>query len=562
MHYDLKITGGTIVNGTGKPGYAGDVAVTDGRIAAVGHAPGEARATIDAAGRVVCPGFIDIHTHYDAQIVWDPLLSISPWHGVTTAIMGNCGFSIAPTSTDKRDLMLRTLERVEGMSLEALRTGVRADWPIESFPAYLDAIAKRGILINVGAYIGHTPVRITVMGEDAVKRHATRDEIKAMAKIVREANEAGAVGFTTSMTKTQFAYDGHPIPSRLSDWTEVETLVAAAAAGGGRALQNSPGSLEAVEVFSLLAGKYDLAYTWTAILAGLDGPGSHRRFLDEAHKRVERGLRVYPQTSPQPQQFEFTFDAPIVFDRNDLFAATRKADHAGRLAIYRDGEFRRRFKELVFDGFDILLNGWTERAVITHAPTDPSLDERTLGEVAAERGVDPVDLALDLSLASDLNARFRLDVVNFDRAEVGEILNDPVGVVAFSDAGAHASQLCNVNYTTHIMQHWVRETGVLKLEQAVWMLTARPAEVVGLTDRGTLATGMAADIVVFDPKTIGASKLRRVNDLPAGAPRVVVDAFGIDAVIVNGRIVRRNGQAVVQAGDKLPGKLLRGAKAV
>ena len=557
MAHDLKITGGTIVDGTGKPGYAGDVAIKDGRIVALGAVSGEAAATIPAAGRIVSPGFIDIHTHYDAQIVWDPTLSVSPSHGVTSVIMGNCGFSIAPTRPDRRDLILRTLERVEGMSLEALRTGVRPDWPIDSFPAYLDAIERRGVLVNVGAHVGHTPVRLFVMGEDAVRRAATMDEIKAMARLVLEATEAGAVGFTTSMTKTQFAYDGHPIPSRVADWTEVEMLIAAAAEGGGGTIQNSPGSLEAVEVFSLLAGKYDLAYTWTAILAGLDGPGSHRRFLDEAHKRRGRGLRVYPQTSPQPQQFEFSFDAPIVFDRNDLFARTRKTDRAGRLDIYRDAAFRRAFKGVVFEGFDVMLNGWAERTVITHAPTDPSLNERTLAAAAAERRVDPIDLALDLSIESDLRARFRLAVVNFDEKEVGEILNDPVGVVAFSDAGAHTSQLCNANYTTHILEHWVRETGTLKLEQAIWMLTGRPAEVMGLKDRGQLAVGARADIVVFDKDRVGSGPLRRTSDLPAGADRIVADAIGIDAVIVNGTVIRRAGAPTLQAGARLPGHLLR-----
>ena len=555
MTFDLKITNGTIVDGTGAPRYAGDIAIKDGRLAAVGNADGDADRLINATGRIVAPGFVDIHTHYDAQIVWDPSLSISPWHGVTSVVMGNCGFSIAPTRPHQRDLILRTLEHVEGMSLEALRTGVGDEFPLHSFADYLEAIEARGTLINVGFYVGHTAVRLFVMGEEAVEREATEDEITQMCRIVREAREAGAMGFTTSLSRTQHAYDGHPIPSRLSTFAEIDALFGALAAGGGGSSQASIGTLEWLNEFAEIAKRHGIGFSWTALLSDIAGPGSHRPLIEQAHQLQADDYPVVPQTSPLAQEFEFTFGYPLPWERCDWIKPLLKADADERRALWRDANFVKAFRDEKLSGFDASLIGWEQRTVIADAPHDTSLNERNLVDIANERGVDPFDLAVELSVESDLGTRFRLPVLNFKNDEVAEILREPVGVMAFSDAGAHASQLCNVHYTTHVLEYWVRDTGTLTLEEGVHALTGRPADVVGLTNRGRLAEGCAADVVIFDADTIKASPLRRVHDLPAGADRIICEAPGLETVIVNGTVIRHDGNAV--AGDALPGQMLR-----
>ncbi|HYM31987.1 MAG TPA: amidohydrolase family protein [Candidatus Cybelea sp.] len=563
MQYDIKIAGGTIVDGSGKPGVKGDVGIKGGKVVALGSAPGDARETIDATDRVVAPGFVDIHTHYDAQVMWDRMLTISPWHGVTTVVIGNCGFGVAPTRPSHRELIMRTLEKVEGMSIDALRLGLGEDWPFESFPEYLDALERRGTSINVGVLAGHTPIRLNVMGEDAVKRAATRDEIAAMERIVREAMEAGAVGFATSHASTHHGFGGNPVPSRLAEVSEIGTLVGAMAKSGRGVMQATIGRTLFFDQFADIARRHHVPITWTALLAGIAGPGSHRRHLDRTRQLIEvEGLNIVPQVACRPLNFDFDFNEPFVFEARPLFEPTMKTDRAGRKRIYADAAFRAAFKEdLSRENMRNSLAGWYDRTVISVSPSDRSLEERPLTEVAAERGQDPVDLALDLSLATDFATRFRCAVVNYEEHEVAELLQYPNAVVALSDAGAHASQLCDACYATYLLGHWVREKGAIGLEQAVHMLTQKPAEVMGITDRGRLAVGAPADAVVFDPKTVAAGKLRRVYDLPGGGDRLIAESSGIDAVVVNGVTIRRSGKDAVNAAGALPGRVLRGGKA-
>jgi len=561
MPYDLKITGGSIIDGTGSARYAGDVGIAGGKVVALGRAPEDARETIDATGRVVCPGFVDIHTHYDAQILWDRMLSISPWHGVTTVVIGNCGFGVAPTRRAHRDLIIRTLEKVEGMSVAALQAGMGEDWGFETFPQYLDTIAARGTAINVGVMIGHTPVRLYVMGETATEREATTEEVVRMRAIVREALDAGAVGFATSKSPTHVGYGGRPVPSRAAAFAEIRALAGALGEAGRGVLQATTGQGLLFDEFTQIARETGANVSWTALLAGRARQGiDHRQQLARSLELAAQGYRIYPQVTPRPLNFEFQLSEPFVFESMSLFRPVSATDFAGKKRLYADESFRRAFRDKMDTAPDEFVRSFGD-TLITEYPPDPALDERPLAAVARERGMHAVDLMLDLGLATDLAARFRMPVANHNEDEVAELLLDPHMVLGLSDAGAHASQLCDACQATHLLGRWVREKQALSLEQAVRMLTSRPAEVFGISDRGRLAEGWPADIVVFDPATIGAGPLRRIHDFPGGANRLVSDASGIDAVIVNGTVLRRDGGDALDPDGTLPGQLLRHGRA-
>jgi len=561
MPYDLKITGGSIIDGTGKARFQGDVGIAGGKVLALGHAPEEARETIDATGRVVCPGFVDIHTHYDAQILWDRMLSISPWHGVTTVVMGNCGFGVAPTRRAHRDLIIRTLEKVEGMSVAALEAGMGEEWGFETFPQYLDTIAARGTAINVGVMIGHTPVRLYVMGEAATEREATTEEVVRMRAIVREALDAGAVGFATSKSATHVGYGGRPVPSRVADFAEIRALAGALGEAGRGVLQATTGQGLLFDEFAQIARETGANVSWTALLAGRARQGiDHRQQLARSLELAAQGYRIYPQVTPRPLNFEFQLSEPFVFESMSLFRPVSAADFAGKKRLYADAGFRRAFRDKMDTAPDEFVRSFGDTLITEYLP-DPALDERPLAVVARERGVHAIDLMLDLGLATDLAARFRMPVANHNEDEVAELLLDPHMVLGLSDAGAHASQLCDACQGTYLLGRWVREKQALSLEEAVRMLTSRPAEIFGIADRGRLAEGRPADVVVFDPATIGAGPLRRIHDFPGGANRLVSDASGIDAVIVNGTVLRRDGADALDPAGALPGQLLRNGRA-
>ncbi|ODT16316.1 MAG: hypothetical protein ABS35_28765 [Kaistia sp. SCN 65-12] len=560
MTYDLKITGGTIVDGTGKPGFVGDLGIKNGKVVALGKAEGAATTTIDAKGKIVSPGFVDVHTHYDAQILWDRMLSISPWHGVTTTVIGNCGFGVAPTHAAHRKIIMQTLEKVEGMSLEALEAGLGTAWPFETFPQYLDTLEKRGSAINVAALFGHTPLRLYVMGEESTERAATPDEIGKMKTLVREAMDAGAIGFGTSVSVSHSGYGGKPVPSRQATVEEMDSLVSVMGEMKRGLMQITIGRDFSTRHMAEVSRKYNIPVTWTALLSHLYGPGGHRKQLDLAAEQRKSGAMVIPQVSCRPLNFEVTFAEPFIFDvmpfMNELAKADAKEPGARRRA-YADPAWREKLRSEVTP----LFRNWWDRVVIAWSPSHRELEEQPLTTAAAKLGKDPVDLALDISLADDLQTRFRMAVMNFDEKEVAELITDPHTIIALSDAGAHANQLCDACYSTHLLGHWVREKKTFTVEEAVHNLTQRPAEMFGITDRGVLAEGRPADVVVFDPKTVGPGPLKRVYDLPAGADRLVAEANGIAAVIVNGRLVRQGNKDMVTANDKLPGRLLRHGRA-
>ena len=562
MDFDIKITGGTIIDGTGAQRYAGDVGIKDGRITALGDISGRATREIDACDHIVAPGFVDIHTHYDAQIVLDRMLSISPWHGVTTVVMGNCGFGVAPTMPDHRELIVRTLEKVEGMSAEALYTGLGADWPFVSFPEYLDVIEKSGIAINVGVLVGHTPARLYVMGTEAVERPARPDEIARMRDIVAEAMAAGAIGFATSTSPIHTGFEGRPIPSRLAEFDEILALAGALKKTGRGVIQIAVGGDIRFDDYIALARESGATVSWAALLTRSSNPGLHLEHLARTAALIDEGQRIYPQISCRPLMNEFHFREPFAFGRLDMFQPVAQADNEGKKRIYSDPAFREKLKQSLEDARTApvsiaeLADAW-DAAEISYCPQRPELEGRYVAEIANDEGVHSIDIALDLSVDSDFATRFRIPAANANEKGVEELLRDPNTHLGLSDAGAHASQLCDACYPTDLLGRWVREKKVLTLERAVHMMSGWPAEIFGLTDRGVLASGRPADVVVFDPDTVAAGDLERVYDLPAGEERLISRPTGIETVIVNGVVLREHDTDRLGPEDVLPGRLLR-----
>ena len=455
MDYDIKIVGGLIVDGTGSPGYAGDVGIRDGKVVALGSAPAGARTTIDARGQVVAPGIVDIHTHYDAQLLWDRNLSISPWHGVTTVVVGNCGFGIAPTRNEHRGLVLRTLENVEGMSVKALEAGLGDDWGFETFPEYLDVVEKNGTLINVAVLLGHTPLRLYALGSESTERAARPEEIRRMKGIMREGLEAGALGYATSKSPTHVGYEGRPVPSRLAEFSEIREIASALGEAGEGVIQATVGKELSFDEFAELNRVSGRNVSWTALLGGggVLNVGSVAEQLARSKELQSAGYAVFPQVTCRPLNFEFRFEQPFLFQSMPAFALVNKADRAEKLRLYADSSFRAGFREAMRGP---MRAAW-DKAVISYCPDRPEFGERLVSELAAELGCNSVDLALDLSIQSDLQTRFRLPVANADENEVATLLRDSCTVLGLSDAGAHASQLCDACFSTHLLGRWVRE---------------------------------------------------------------------------------------------------------
>ncbi|MDE0943807.1 MAG: amidohydrolase family protein [Alphaproteobacteria bacterium] len=559
--YDLKITNGTIIDGTGAASLQGDLGIKDGKVVAMGDAPDTATREIDADGQVVCPGFVDIHTHYDAQVLWDRNLTISPWHGVTTAVIGNCGFGVAPTKPEHRDMIMRTLEKVEGMSVAALKAGLGATWPFETFPEYMDVVSAVGPSINVGVLMGHTPLRTFVMGEAATERHATAEELASMCDLLSEGIKAGALGFATSKASTHVGYEGRPVPSRAAGMEEIHALCDVLGREGKGIIQATVGRELFLDEFEQIAQRTGRPITWTALLAGLSlGKGDHEEQMIHSRALADKGLKITPQVTPRPLNFEYQFKEPFVFEAISMFKPVSAADFDGKCRIYKDPDFRQTFKTRM-DNIKPAFQSSFAKTVISQYEGEPDLAERLLVEVAAERNMHPIDLALDIALASNLEARFRMPVANHNEDEVEPLLKADFTVLGLSDAGAHASQLCDACQPTFFLKRWVREKEAFSLEEAIRMLTSRTAEVMGITDRGRLAQGMPADVVIFDPATVGDQPLQRVYDFPAGADRLISEASGISKVIVNGVVIRDGNADAVPEGAPLPGRVLRGGAA-
>jgi N-acyl-D-aspartate/D-glutamate deacylase len=553
MSYEVVIKGGLVLDGTGADGRVEDVAVDDGKIVARGqNLDGET--TLDADGAVVSPGFIDVHTHYDAQVFWDPTLSPSCYHGVTTVVSGNCGFSLAPARPEDRPLLAKTLERVEDMNIDALNEGII--WDFETFPQYLDSIERKGSQLNFSAFLGHTALRVSVLGRDAFEREATEEEIATMCRVLKEGLEAGATGFATSFGPTHFGVDGLLIPSRVATEHEVEMLLRVVADHGRGVIGLVPGEPFDVERLYEIQPDYGIPFTYGGLLTS--ATGEHRRRLELHNEAWERGVQVWPQVSPRPLVFASSMRAPFVLNANPAFQAVMDAPTDERRRAYADPAFRRQ-AAAAFEHKTIISPRW-DRYEIAESQGNPQLVGRSVQELADERGIEPLDVLLDLALDEpELDLRVRIVVANDDEADVTKLLQADHCTLGLSDAGAHGDQLCDASQATDFLGRWVREREVVDLPTAVRKLSAQQADIFGFSDRGYIREGLAADLVVFSPDDIGPGPVVRLHDFPGGTSRLSAPTpTGVRHVLVNGTPVRVDEQPV--SGAPLPGQVLRPTK--
>jgi N-acyl-D-aspartate/D-glutamate deacylase len=546
MH-DLVIRNAMLLDGVGAPPKRGDLAVKDGRIAEIGKLSLSGKEMIDADGLALMPGIIDNHTHYDAQLTWDPWASPSPALGVTTAIIGNCGFTIAPCRKRDRDRVMRNLTQVEGMSLEVLRAGIR--WEFESVPEYLDMLERRGAALNVAAFVGHSAVRTYVMGDAATQRSASQAEVASMRKIVLEAMRAGAVGFSTSTSPAHNGEGGVPMPSRLADEDELRALVGCLREAGRGVFMLTKGGQTEVSFLEKLAADSTRPVVVAALLHSSTNPQSVFKDLDAIGEANARGRKLVGAVSCCPLAMDFTLHAPYTFEGLEAWqpALGKKGeDFVETLgsAAFRDGIRQ----ELARPAHFRLFNGeWDKVQVIESAHKD--CEQRSIAELARAAGKDPLDCMLDLALAENLDTVFSALLLNSDEEAVARLLRHPAAMVSLSDAGAHLTFFNDAGYGLHLLGHWVRERAVLTLADAVWRLTGHPARVFGIKERGALKRGYHADLLLFDPANVERGPKERVFDLPGAHPRLTTAPVGVHGVWVNGVRLGKDGA--------LPGRLLR-----
>ncbi len=544
MTFDLVIRNGLVVDGTGAPRRRADVAVSDGRIVEIGDVSGTAKRTIDAEGLIVAPGFIDPHTHYDAQVCWDPEVSPSSWHGVTTVVTGNCGVGVAPCRPESRDILAGDLVNLESIPLRALQAGLPWDW--EDFPSYMAATLRRGVALNIGFMAALTPFRHWVLGEDSVERAATADERDRIQAMLAEAMAAGALGFSTSISGIDVGWGGRPLACRLADQDELSAYAdVLKRCGRGLTMTHISGELNERDYALLdnLLERSGRPVTWLGLFIRGDDPESAFRTLDR-HAPLHRRGSV-PQISCRPMLFSFDLRNPFVFASRPSTARVLNQSVEAQKRLYADPEFRRVFCDEVRAGSSGPAFRSCEHVEIseTQSPALKALEGKTIANVAAERGrASGFEFLLDLALEDDLRMRFVAPILNTDEDRLGRLVSDPRVLIALSDGGAHLDQLCDAGYPTYLLGHWVREREVMPLERAVARLTSEPADLFGLADRGRLAAGKAADIAIFDADTVGSGRrgvLR--SDLPGGGRRFVMPAQGVAYTIVNGAPVHEHG---------------------
>ena len=563
MAYDLAIEGGTVVDGSGAPGFPADVGIRGGRIVDIGRLTEPASATVDAEGHVVAPGFVDGHTHMDAQVFWDPLGSCSCYHGVTSVVMGNCGFTLAPCREQEADLVFRNLERAEDIAREAMLAGIRWRW--ESFPEYLDAVDELPKGINYAGYLGHSALRTYVMGPRAFTDEASAEEVDRMADLAAEAVRAGAMGFTTSRSPNHETSDRKPVASRMAAWEEVRAIVGAVGRTGaglfeiaGEAVGRDPERIDDYhQRLKTLAVETGVPITW-GLFASRRAPEVWRRYLALLDDTAAAGGQMFAQVHSRSLCVIYTFESHLPFDSWELWRDIRKLPLAEQRTKFADPALKAKLVEVAshpsarHKARGVTANPPDWNWLFVMRGTDGN--DRSVAALAEERGVPPAQLLIDLALAEDFKTLFRMPINNEDDADVLAMMKHPHSVTTFSDSGAHVSQIMDSSLQTHIFSQWVRERQALTLEEAVRMVTHEPASRWGLRDRGLLRPGMAADVTVFDPDTIAANLPAIVHDLPAGAKRFKQTATGIRATVVNGEVLLKDNQPT----GATPGRLLRG----
>jgi N-acyl-D-amino-acid deacylase len=561
MAYDVLIKGGRIYDGSGLPSFLGDVAIKDGRIVETGRINGQADRVIHADGLAVSPGFVDFHTHLDAQLLWDPIATSSCFHGVTTVIPGNCGLALAPCKEQDHDSILKSFERVEAISLPALRAGV--EWGWTTFPQYLDRLRGR-LGVNVGALMGHCALRQFVMGDAATERAATPAEVEKMKAVLVESIKAGAIGFSTNQNPVHMFADGRPIPSRLATNDEIIELACALGEINKGVVQISRGSLgvsvptvETVKLFEEISSKSGRPVIWQSIAHRWDKPNEWRELLNLAEESLAKGIQSYPLCNARLFNNRLTLKNAQVFDDLPTWKTLLFLPFEERVQAFRDPNTRRklRYEAVEEKKPSRFSRRWDLVYMIKAAtPANKHLEKKSVTEIAQIRGQDVIDAFLDLSLEEGLDTEFQTSSTNGDEQAVAEIIRSPFVLVGQSDAGAHLIYDAGFGYATRLLGYWIREKRIMSLEDGVRKLTFMVASIFGLHDRGLLRPGMAADLVLFDPATIRECEPEMVSDLPGGEKRLIQKANGIEMTIVNGQVLVAKGEHT----GALPGTVLGG----
>jgi len=545
MSYDLVIKNANIVDGRGSRAQRGSVAVAGGKIVALEKALSGGKREIDARGLTLAPGFIDIHTHFDAQISWDPLLTPTCWHGVTSVLMGNCGVGVAPCRPSERSVMAWDLVNVEAMPHDVLLNGVSWEW--ESFPEYVGAIRRRGAALNVAMMVPLSALRFYVMGAAAGERTANAEEIETMTVLLREAIAAGAYGFSLSLAKQHIGYQGRPLASRLASREELGALARVLRAVGRGVIQiNLPRdqqgliTQESYDTLEFLAHESQRPVTWTPFAYVAGGPADlGERLQERIQPALQSGLRIATQTACRPVKLFTTLREPFMFASLPSWRAAFNRSAEEQIALYRNTDFRQAFREDLAAGRGTVFRGRWETVDIASPmkAENQRFLNKTVPEMAAMVNKDPVDAILDLAIDENLETGFLLAGGNSDLNLLAKAIQLPNVMIGLSDAGAHVDQLCNAGITTYLLHEWVSKRHVLTLERAVQRLTSEPAAFFGFSNKGRIAAGFDADMVLFDPEAVRLCPQERTNDLPGGKVRIIERSEGFACTIVGGEVV-------------------------
>jgi N-acyl-D-aspartate/D-glutamate deacylase len=544
--YDLLIKNGTVVDGTGAPRQIADVAVKDGLIAKIGKISEGAAQMVDAYGLVVAPGFVDPHTHYDAQICWDRQITCSSWHGVTSVVMGNCGVGLAPCRPQAHDIAALDLVNVEAIPYDVLKRGITWDW--ESFPSYMEAAARRGSAINLGFLAPLTPFRHYVMGEESMERAATPEEAEKVSALLREAVAAGALGISHTTGIQHVGYKGRPLACRLADRAELGAYARVLRDLGKGVIEitltQNFGHIQdhELDLLRFLLGESERRITWLAIFDLEDKPLASAETLQRSEALIKRG--AIPQMTCRPLIAEIEFKSGMAFSLMRSWQPAVGQSPERLKQLYADAEFRAAVVDEMNRG--VLRRNWKRVEVCdVGKPELKNLIGKTVAEIARVRGHEgrEFETMLDLAIEDDLNIAFAQAVFNNNEERLAKLINDPRPMIGLSDAGAHVSLLCDAGYCTYLLGHWVRELNAITLEYAVKRLTSEPADFFGLKGRGRLSVGNNADVAIFDPDTVGSARRGTMtDDLPGGGKRLVMPATGVIHTFVNGVPVYKDGR--------------------